>query len=1523
MKHLYKQSIVLLALALISIAMIQFPLINRITASGGAALQSEKPELARLGERVSIRAAGRGNSHINLSDGRDVITGYSGPDELVQLMEESKARPLALASADFDEDGITDLIGGYAGSEGGIITIHRGNVDSIYPNAPEAKQRKAEGTFTDSPFLSPARAFAVPEAADFIAAGDFDGDSNRDVVAAARGGDRLYLLSGDGDGRLRQAKPIKLPGGVTAMAVGEVNRRDGLDEVVVGIASSSGPKVLMFEGKEGALKAYPEVFALPAEATSLAFGQLNDSSEIDLAVAAGHDLLIIHGRDRNPWLNGTRRGMAPSSRISQRSFPFAITSIVIGDFTGRHRPEIALLSADGIVRVLGPGDANKQTGEALGRWQLGRKVYVPGAVPLLVSARVSSRPLDELVTINSVSNRLSILTCGEGRERNLKAHDVMSSFSPWVSASLDAESQPVAALPMRLNGDALSDLVVLKAGQISPAVVMTQAVATFTVTNTDDSGAGSMRQAILDANANNGADMITFSIESGVKTITPTSALPTITESVTIDGTTQPGPAGTPLIELNGEMAGSNARGLVMVSGTSTIKALVINRFGSNGIRVESDFNNIEGNYIGVDVTGTKALPNGNGASAFGINIVNSRNVIGGTSPNARNIVSGNFSGIRIEGSENRVEGNYIGTDVSGTLPLGNGTCGGIEVRGPRNTIGGDTAAARNIISGNTNMGIQIDQQPAKENLVQGNYVGVDASGALALSNQNSGIIINDAPGNMIGGTTPGARNIISANGQKGINIGFPSCFFSPGQKGVIIQGNYIGTDVAGTGDLGNSQDGVFVENNSLQNTVIDNIIAFNGGKGVHIPDDPSMPGIPNNPGLQIDITNNSIFSNTGLSIDLGPSGVTPNDPRDPDLGANLLQNFPALTSATTASNPTTTATIRIIGNLHSTPNRDFYVYFYSMAECLGINPEDNQQSINFLPILFHTDENGNAPIDVTFVNVPIVGNWINALARDSNDNTSEFSQCILLNGAASCNYSIGSAGESFPPGGGTGSVSVTAGGGCVWTAVSEASFITITAGPDGTGNGTVSYRVNANTDSTERTGTMTIAGQTFTVTQGGATTPCMFSLSPADRIITAEGGSGSFTVNTQGGCNWTAFTDVGWISTGSTGSGFGQVSYFVSENTTEQRTGHITVEGHQFTVTQDGATSVCTYSLSPTFVSLPASGGAGSFTLTTQVGCTWNAAADVPWITVPTSGAGGGAINYTVGPNGGPPRTGHVFIGGESFTIEQAASCSFTLGAPSVSFTASGGTGSVTVTAANGCTWTATSNNRNLISVTGGSIGTGTGTVTFTVAANTATTIRSGTIRIAGQTFTVVQGAAFLDVPVGHLFYEQIGKLSARGVTVGCGNGNFCPEAAVTREQMAAFIIRAMGEFNPPAPPNQQFNDVPPSNLFYNFIGRMAALGITSGCSASPPLYCPGATVTREQMAAFIIRGIGEFNPPVPGSQRFNDVPSTNLFYNFIDRMAVLGITSGCSTSPPLYCPSATVTRGQMAVFIVRAFNL
>ena len=269
------------------------------------------------------------------------------------------------------------------------------------------------------------------------------------------------------------------------------------------------------------------------------------------------------------------------------------------------------------------------------------------------------------------------------------------------------------------------------------------------------------------------------------------------------------------------------------------------------------------------------------------------------------------------------------------------------------------------------------------------------------------------------------------------------------------------------------------------------------------------------------------------------------------------------------------------------------------------------------------------------------------------------------------------------------------------------------------------------------------------------------------------------------------------------------------------------------------------------------------------------------------------------------------------------------------MSFPGSGGTGTVNVSVATGTNWTASTTTFTWITITSGASGSGNGTVAYSVSQNTDTNIRQGaiTITIAGapQTFTVYQGKDFVDVPLTNYYYTYIGKLVARGVTVGCDSTHYCTNDLVTREQMAAFIIRALGDPNPPTPPSQRFADVSPANVFYNFIDEMAVRQITLGCGGGN--YCPSSTVTHDSMSAFIMRALAVFSPPTPASQRFPDVPSSNTFYNFVDIYAARGIWTGSSEnwvghpegtcSSPNFCPSKSVSRAQMAKILVTAFNL
>jgi hypothetical protein len=1045
---------------------------------------------ASLSQTISVHAGGHGNPSINLSDGRDVLTSYSGPAALAQALQRNEAEPLALALADFDGDGVPDLIGGYVHSSSGIITLFRGNVDSIYPDSLDAKRRKSTGEFTQAPFLSPAVVIAVPAPAEFIGAGDFDADDHSDIVAAARGRDKLYLLSGDGRGGFASPKTLDLPGSVTALVTGDINRRDGLEDVIVAVNGRGGPKLMVFEGSRGALKAEPEIFDLPSAATALALGQLDDDYPIDIAVAAGNELILVHGRDRSEAVSELRREPAPSAIITRRSFPFSIKALAIGDFTANHAPSIALLSDDGVVHLLTAADASTLASARKQKkptsWIELDAISLPGRSGRdihesrcqLLTARVSSLPTDDLVVVDSTAGQMQIAT-SESMQPNPQP-GARSAFRREMS-SLGVEGRPVAALPMRLNEDALSDLVILRSGHSAPTVVNTAAATSFIVTNTDDSGPGSLRQAINDANANAGADTIVFNIQGTALTITPTTLLPDITDPVTIDGFTQPGFQGKPVVELNGGelRVVPQGAGLTIKGGNSVVRGLVINSFKIAGIQLSgtdqspTGHNVIEGNFIGTDISGTAPgdrQPRGINIGIFGSGLFGSNsNLIGGTHSNARNVISGNGQGIRIlvNGStSNRVQGNYIGTDFTGSAPLGNSNEGififdqpdntiggmqpgarnlisgnhlGLAITGPlesgslvqatgnliqgnylgtnfdgtsaignasegvlinlgaaANTIGGATAGAANVISGNLHNGVVIGSEgsaPRSDNIVQGNLIGTDSSGAAALGNARNGVIISDA-----GNPSMIKNNVISANGQDGVSIG--GFFLDPdtgvplfGGSGTVVEDNKIGADLRGAKDLGNVFHGIYVENNSLTHAIKNNVIAFNKKKGIVIPrnPDPEVLGAAGGkelaPGFRIKISQNSIFANGDIGIDLNDDGQSSNHVRAPGdpPEANNGQNFPELTARTGDNGNTIQGVLK-----NSAPNKTFRIELYSNTA----DSDCHQGRIFVGSVQATTDDKGTAFISFVIPNTS-PGGFINATATDQDDNTSELSPCV------------------------------------------------------------------------------------------------------------------------------------------------------------------------------------------------------------------------------------------------------------------------------------------------------------------------------------------------------------------------------------------------------------------------------------------------------------------------------------------------------------------------------------------------
>lgn len=614
----------------------------------------------------------------------------------------------------------------------------------------------------------------------------------------------------------------------------------------------------------------------------------------------------------------------------------------------------------------------------------------------------------------------------------------------------------------------------------------------ITVNSTADAdginGNCTLREALIAANANASSDAclggnpapdvdrIEFDLSgTGVQTINAATTLPPITEALTVDGYSQPGAAeatstepATLLIELKG--AGLGIAGSPPAENV-TIQGLVINEVStSNGIGIfVSDGtcvrHTVRGNYLGVDPSGTTSLGNGasgveiNGAScvtvggtspadrnvisgnvAAGVEILHSTNItvqgnyigtdasgteslgngtsgirlapawgnmIGGTDPGAGNVISANNEGIAIllsaglQSDDNVVQGNFIGTDVSGTEDLGNFDDGIRIIASAGNVIGGGTSAARNIIAGNGQSGIRIDGVESAENVIQGNFIGTDVTGTKSLGNGLSGIRLAFAFMTSIGGTASGQGNVIGANAFHGIQI--------RGQISTqnIIQGNYIGTDASGELNLSNTGAGVRIvrsQDNVVGGvmTAASNVIAFNSGNGVEV---------SRNDATGNSILGNQMYRNVDIGIDLlGLDETDPNDPGDDDAGPNHLQNFPVIATARQSGEE-----LRVTYRVDSDPAT---VAFPLRVEFFKADDDEEEGALLIGIDEYSTTDFsgcGTPPCAVTAALGSDAVGFIVATATNASGNTSEFSGSLEIEVAVATPVDIDIKPESFP----------------------------------------------------------------------------------------------------------------------------------------------------------------------------------------------------------------------------------------------------------------------------------------------------------------------------------------------------------------------------------------------------------------------------------------------------------------------------------------------------------------------------
>ncbi|GAB4271780.1 MAG: hypothetical protein Kow0092_26640 [Deferrisomatales bacterium] len=338
------------------------------------------------------------------------------------------------------------------------------------------------------------------------------------------------------------------------------------------------------------------------------------------------------------------------------------------------------------------------------------------------------------------------------------------------------------------------------------------------------------------------------------------------------------------------------------------------------------------------------------------------------------------------------------------------------------------------------------------------------------------------------------------------------------------------------------------------------------------------------------------------------------------------------------------------------------------------------------------------------------------------------------------CTYAILPASAAFPPAGGSGRLEVAADPACSWTASSDASWLVLTSGASGRGNGSVGYAVAPNPGAAPRSATVAAAGKTHSVTQAGV--PCSYGLSPTSATFGAGGGEGGFALTAPDGCGWTPVRSAEWITILSGGgAGAGSVAFSVSPNDrATPRDGVVTAGGQTFSVHQEAA--ACSYALDPSARTFGPGGGVATVRVDAPAGCGWVGSADASWITVVSgSGSGGGGLTYRVADNPtAVARAGTVSAGGRRHAVTQEGlPCTVSLVPEQAAFSHWGGTGALDVFAPPGCVWRAESR-QAWIQVTAGLSGNGDGEVAYAVEPNLTGQESRGTIAVGDGVFTVWQ---------------------------------------------------------------------------------------------------------------------------------------------------------------------------------------
>jgi uncharacterized repeat protein (TIGR01451 family) len=489
-----------------------------------------------------------------------------------------------------------------------------------------------------------------------------------------------------------------------------------------------------------------------------------------------------------------------------------------------------------------------------------------------------------------------------------------------------------------------------------------------------------------------------FDAASGTFAIQPPGEISLTANGTVIDGSSQAAAQGDsnpngPEIILRGNTAAGGG-GIEMTAANCQVKGLVVQNYSQDGITISGDA--ATGNFVQGCYIGTNHDGTAPVANARGVHVRSGAtgNTIGGSAPGEGNLISGNsFNGAWFSSDGNTLQGNFIGTTRTGNAALPNGGDAGLQITGNSNTIGGTSPGAGNVMAGNQSTNCYVS---GDNNIFQGNRIGTNAAGTAAVTGGNIGIdFVYGATGNLLGGTVAGAGNIITRTRA----VSFYQA------NGNTVQGNFIGVAADGTTALGSAGTGITIWGSSSNNVIggtlpgAGNTIAFQSGSGVGILNDTQTASTGNS------VRGNRIYNNTHLGINLSApgdtGGVTPNDSGDADTGPNNLQNYPVITAITDSGGIKT-----ITGTLNSTPNGTFFLDFYASpaADATGYGEGANYlgslDGSNQANLVVTTDTNGNGSFSFT-TSGAVDGPFFTATATNATGDTSEFSRAFASSAGA------------------------------------------------------------------------------------------------------------------------------------------------------------------------------------------------------------------------------------------------------------------------------------------------------------------------------------------------------------------------------------------------------------------------------------------------------------------------------------------------------------------------------------------